>query len=137
MISVTSVTDRYILQPTLLGKHRETLEWLSATLLWRLELGFFQKLLDQNASKFTSVEDKKKIDHFQSLILYYKAEVLVDLSTKLRLHEKKLAEMLETKDESQTTYFKEHDTLMNELKSFNDRFIEYKEELFNFIEKVL
>lgn len=37
MISVTSVTDNYILQPTLLNKHKKTLEWLSTAVLWKSE----------------------------------------------------------------------------------------------------
>lgn len=137
MISVTSVTDKYILQPTLLGKHKRTLEWLSTAVLWKIELTFFQKLLDQYASKFTAADDKKKIDHFQNLIIYYRDELIDSLTSRLRLHEKKLAEMLVSKDESKTEYFKEHDILMNELEALNSQFSEYKEEFFGFVEKVM
>src|SRR5690606_33706122 len=87
MISVTSVTKDYILQPSLIEKHRKTLNWLSATLLWHREFAFFQKVLDQNAPKLTTVEDKKIIGHLQSLITYYSNEVLIDLQKKLRDHE--------------------------------------------------
>lgn len=137
MISVTSVTGDYILQPSLMEKHRKTLTWLSSTLLWQREFNFFQKLLDQNASKFTTVDDKKRIDHFQNLIIYYRDELIIELQRKLREHENRLADMLKTKDELKTEYFKEHDTLMQELDAFNIRFMEYKEELFGFIEKVM
>lgn len=137
MISVTSVTDKYILQPSLLAEHRRTLDWLSATVLWNKELTFFQKLLDKYAGKFTNAEDKKKIDHFQSMVTYYKSEVLVNLSEKLRNHERKLADMLETRDETKTEYFKEHADLMKELESANIQLSHYKNELFSFIEKVM
>ena len=137
MISVTSITDNYILQPTLIGKHKKTLEWLSAAVLWKRELAFFQKLLDKYAPSLKSAEDKKKVDHFQSIILYYNGELIDSLTTKLRLHEKKLAEMLETRDESKTDYFKEHDELTNQLESLNNQFIQYKEELYAFIEKAM
>lgn len=137
MISVTSVTDKYILQPTLLSKHNKTLEWLSMTVLWKRELAFFQKLLDQYASKFSTTEDKMKIDHFQNLIIYYRGELIDSFSTRLRLHEKKLAEMLESRDETKTEYFKEHDGLMNELEALNTQFVQYKEELFEFIERAM
>lgn len=137
MISVTSTTDRYIIQPALLNKHQETLGWLSAAILWKRELAFFQKLLDKNANKFSAADDKKKIDHFQSLITYYRGELVDVLSGKLRLHERKLAEMLEDRNEAKVEYFKEHDDLMAELASFNKQFTEYKEEFFNFIEKVI
>lgn len=137
MISVTSVTDNYILQPTLLHKHKKTLEWLSTVILWKRELAFFQKLLDQYALKFSSMDDKKKIDHFQNLIIYYKGELIDALSTRLRLHEKKLAEMLEFRDETKTDYFKEHDGLMNELEALNTQFLNNKEDFFEFIEMAM
>jgi hypothetical protein len=137
MISVTSVTTNYILQPSLLEKHKRTLNWLSATLLWQREFNFFQKILDQYAPKFTTVEDKQKIDHFQNLILYYNSELIIELQKKLRDHENRLADMLKTKDELKTDYFKEHDSLMQELEAFNNRCVEYKEELFGFIERVM
>lgn len=137
MISVTSITDKYILQPSLLYKHKKSLEWLSATALWKRELAFFQKLLEQYSPKFTSVDDKKRIDHFQSLITYYGGELIPSFATKLRVHEKKLAEVLESKDESKTEYFKEHDSLMDELSSLDGQFLQLKEEFFAFIEKVM
>jgi len=137
MISVTAVTNKYILQPSLLDKHRKSLEWLSAIVLWKRELVFFQKLLDQHASRFTSVEQKKQIDHVQSIITYYKGELLDSFATRLRLHEKKLAEMFEFHDETQTEYFTEHEGLMGELQAVNDQFVQYKEELFKLIEQVM
>ena len=137
MISVTSVTNDYILQPSLLEKHRRTLSWLSSTILWEREMNFFQKLLDKNAAKFVDVEDKKKIDHFQNLIIYYNNELILSLRKKLRDHENRLADMLKTKNELQTGYFKEHDAIMHELESFNISFTEYKGEFFEFIEKVI
>jgi hypothetical protein len=106
-------------------------------LLWQREFYFFQKLLDQNAAKFTDVDDKKRIDYFQNLIIYYRDELIIEVQRKLREHENRLADMLKTKDELKTGYFKEHDTLMQELEAFNIRFVEYKEELFGFIEKVM
>lgn len=137
MISVTSVTDRYILQPSVIGKHKKSLEWISATVLWKRELSFFQKLLDQYAPKFTSAEDKKQIDHFQNLITYYNGELINTFASRLRQHEKQLADMLESRDESKTGYFKEHESLMAELENLSVQFSEYKEEFFRFIEKAM
>ena len=137
MISVASTSANYILQPILLSKHKKSLEWLSATVLWKRELAFFQKLLDKYAKNFSSTDGKKKVDHFQSFITYYNGELVNSLSTKLRLHEKSLADMLETKNETKTEYFKEHDELMRQLESVNTQFAHTKEELFDFIEKVM
>jgi len=137
MISPISITDQYIIQPSLLDKHKSTIEWLSAAVLWKRELVFFQKLLDQYAPRFRSVEDKKRIDHFQNIITYYKGELIDSLTTKLRSHEKQLAELLETHNEASTTYFTQHMQLMNELESLDNQFRQYKEEFFSFIEQAM
>jgi hypothetical protein len=137
MISVTSVTGNYILQPTTFQKHKATLEWLSATLLWKKELKFFQKLLDQFAPRFTSIEEKKSVDHFQSIITYYDGELIDSFRSKLKRHEGHLAHMLENQDESDTRYFKEHDSLMSDLASIDKQLTEYKQEFYSFIEKVV
>jgi hypothetical protein len=136
MVSVTAVTNNYIIQATLLEKHRKTLDWISATHLWKREFLFFQKLLDQHAPQFFTLEDKKKIDHFQYLLLYYNGELVDHLRKKLHEHENRLSDLLLTKNELKTEYFKEHDALMNELNSFQTSFVSYKNELFQFIEKV-
>lgn len=137
MISVTAVTDNYILQAPLLLKHKQTLEWLSAAILWKRELAFFQKLLDKYAPQVTTPEGKKKLDHFQNVIVYYRYELIDGLASKLRQHEKKLAEMLESRDETKIDYIKEHDGLMNELETLSKQFTQNKEELFSFVETVM
>jgi hypothetical protein len=137
MISPIGGTKEYILQPSLLTKHMKTLEWLSATVLWKKELMFFQKLLDQYAGKFTTAEDKRRVYHLQNIIIYYKDELIDSLASKLRLHEKKLADMLESKDELKTAYIQEHHALMNELQAASDQFRNYKEELFSLVEKIM
>jgi hypothetical protein len=137
MISVTSVTDKYILQPSLMNKHRKSLEWLSSVLLWKRELMFFQKLLDLYASKFTSVEAKKRISHFQNFIIYYGHELIPAFASRIRVHEMELAEMLQSRDESNTEYYKNHENFMNELEALEAQFLENKEQFFAFIEQVV
>lgn len=135
MISVTGTTGKYILQPSLLGMHRETTEWLSATELWKRELSFFQKLLDQHAPKMGNVDFKKQIDHYQHLITYYQGELVDLLRKKLKDHEKKLALMLQELNESDTSYFKEHEGIMDEVAGFARVFTEFKHGFFDFIER--
>lgn len=137
MISITSAVGKYILQPSLLNNHKKTLEWLSAAVLWKRELVFFQKLLDLYASNLTSKDEKKMIDRFQNFIIYYRDELIDSLTSRLRQHEKKLAEMLESGDETKTEYFKEHEGLMDELEALNTQFTQNKEEFFAFIEKAM
>ena len=73
----------------------------------------------------------------RNLILYYNSQLIPEFRKKLRDHENRLAEMLKTKNELKTEYFKEHETIMQELESFNISFVAYKEEFFEFIEKVI
>lgn len=135
MISVVGSTGKYILQPSLLDMHRQTLEWLSATALWKRELSFFQKLLDKHAVTLSSVEFKKQVDHFQNLITYYNGELIDILRKKLRDHESKLAHMLQALKESDTEYFSEHRGIMDELDAFQNTFHAFKHSFYEFIER--
>lgn len=137
MISVTSITDQYTLQPSLLEMHRQSLDWLSNSVLWKRELSFFQKLLDEHSVQFTSVDDKKKIDHFQNLIIYYQGELIDALRKKLRDHENHLAKVLQERNESDTVYFKTHDPIIQEMTAFNKQFHDFKNDFFSFIELAL
>lgn len=137
MISPLATTSEYILQPTLVWKHKKTLEWISTTVFWKRELSFFQKLLDNHAANFTAEADKMKISHFQNFIIYYRDDLIDSLTSKLRHHEKNLAKMLETKNESDVAYFKEHKDLMNEMDATNTQFSANKEEIFAFIERAM
>ena len=137
MISVLSTTDQYTLQPGLIEMHKESLDWLSTTILWKRELVFFQRLLDQHAQDFSRVEDKKEIDHFQSLIIYYQGELIDELRRELRDLENHLAKVLQLRDESDSEYIKQHDIIIEKLSSFNKQFIDFKNSLYSFIEKVL
>jgi hypothetical protein len=137
MISAISTTNRYILQPSLMEMHRQSLDYLSAAVLWKRELQFFQKLLDKYAAKFSTLDDKKKVDHFQSIIIYYKGELVDELSHKLRAHEARLARLLQERNESDTQYFKEHEGLMAELISFSKSYDQFHHDLYDFIETVM
>ena len=113
MISVVGSTGKYILQPSLLDMHRNTLEWLS----------------------HSSVEFKKQVDHFQNLITYYNGELVDILRKKLRDHESKLAHILQELKESDTEYFKEHNGIMDELDTFQKTFHAFKHSFYEFIER--
>jgi hypothetical protein len=134
MESLTTPTGEFILQPGLVGMHRESIEWLSATDLWKRELDFFQKLLDRHAPIMDTVELKKQIDHFQHLITYYNGELVDLLHKKLRKHESRLAKILQGPNESDVEYYAEHNSLMDEASSFQKVFTEFKHGFFSLIE---
>ncbi|SHG71927.1 hypothetical protein SAMN04488109_1543 [Chryseolinea serpens] len=129
MISVTGVTNNYVLQPALLDKHTKTLAWLSATALWKSELAFFQKQLDGLSVLSLMREERSEVTHFQNLVLFYTVEVIEDMRKKLRNHESKLARMLETKSEWETQYYKEHGELMEDAEALSRRFEKLKVDL--------
>jgi len=135
MISAISTSKNYVIQPSLIKKHKITLQWLSSLMLWKSELLFFQKTLEDNAGLFYKVADKKKVDHFQNLITYYGGEVIDGLRSKLRHHEGHVASMLKTKNETLTEYFKEHDALMEELETFEKSYKDMKRSFLRFIAK--
>lgn len=137
MISVLSTTNKYIVQPNLIDMHQQSLNWLSTIALWNKELVFLQKLLDKHAADFTSTEDKKQIDRFQNLILYYHGEVIGNFRSNLVDHEKSLARSLKNLDESNTEYFTRHKALMEELAVFDLHFSKFRDDFFTFIEKVI
>jgi hypothetical protein len=137
MVSALSTSNRYILQPSLIEMHRKSLDYLSATVLWKRELRFFQKLLDKYAPKFSTSDDKKKADHFQSLLTYYSGELVDQLNQKLRQHEANLARMLQEKNESDTQYFKEHHEVMAQVESFSKSYDEFHHGLYDFIESAM
>jgi len=112
MISVTGATNYYSLQPALLEKHSRTLSWLSATMHWKSELRFYQKMLNDLRPSMISFEVKAEIDDLENQVLYFLLEGIEELRRKLRHHESKLAKMLEARAEWDTQYYKEHDALM-------------------------
>jgi hypothetical protein len=135
MISVTGATGKYILQPALVTMHQESLNWISATELWKRELSFFQKLLDQHAPKMTNVEFKKQVDHYQHLITYYGGELVDQLRKTLRNHEHRLASMLHEFNEADVDYIREHQGVIEKLSAFQKAFTEFKHGFFEFIER--
>jgi len=135
MISVIGVTGKYVVQPEVIEKHIKTLNGLSSCMLWKSEIRAFQKVLDQSSLRVTGTDDKKKVAHFQNLILYYGGEVIDSLRKKLRDHENRLAKMLESENESDIQYYKEHDAIIDELDTFSNQFKEFRGELIEFVEK--
>jgi len=137
MVSAISTSNNYFLQPSLVEMHRKSLEYLSATILWKRELGFFQKLLDKSAPKFSSVEEKKLMGHFQSLITYYSGELVDLLHKKIREHEHGLALILQKQTESDAPYFAEHHDLLTQMESFSKSYDEFRHDFYDFVEKTI
>jgi hypothetical protein len=137
MVSVTGITENHILKPSLEEKHKETLNWLSFIKLWQKELTFFQTILDGTAQYFHAAEDKKKLSRFQNLFMYYHAELLLEMRTKLKNHESNLAKIFTSNMVvNDNPYYIEHEPLMTEMGEFSKHFKELKNEFFTFIERI-
>ena len=118
--------------------HRESEQWMSAINFWKLELKFFQKLLDLHAHKFVGIVDKKKIDHFQNLITYYTGELLDVFFKEVRQHEKLLAETIMRDAEfDEGQYIVLHGTVGSRINSFATEYRMYKKEFIQFIDQVI
>jgi len=135
MISVLNQSNEYIVQQRLTDMHKRTTDGISATELWKRELTFFQKILDGKSKENSNVDFKKQVSHFQNLITYYNGELVDEIRKELKEHEHHLAHLLQTKNESETGYFKEHDGVIEKLDTFAGTFTEFKHDLFDFIER--
>lgn len=80
---------------------------------------------------------RQEIEHIQNVIIYYKCELIEAIRTKLRLHEKKFMEMIQSKNDIRKLYLTEHEILMNELDAVNRQFLHNKENFLAFIEKAM
>ncbi len=136
MISALLNSGKYVIEPGLIEMHQSSLEWLSSTELWKQEVDFFQKLLDNYAAKGILPKDKKNVSHFQNLVTYYGGELIGALRKKIKNHEHNLAHMLkERQDEKE--YYEVHNQLQEELGAFIKTYHSFKSEFFTFIEKKL
>ena len=138
MNNLSPATSNYLLEVSLEDLHKESRTWVSEVEFWRIELSFYQKLLEKVAVYLTSVEDKKKIDHFQNLITYYQGELLDQYEHDIREHEKLLYEMIQEKAPMNEQIYREvHKKYENQIKSFDLDFKHYRKELYAFAEKYI
>lgn len=138
MNTIATNTGEFPLELGINQMHKESEQWMSAINFWKLELKFFQKLLDLHAHKFAGIDDKKRIDHFQNLITYYTGELLDVFFKEVRQHEKLLAETImrdEEFDEVQYTLL--HGTVGGRINAFATEYRMYKKEFIQFIDQAI
>jgi hypothetical protein len=128
----------YLLEEGLEKLHQESIHWVSEMDLWKLELDFFQKMLDKHSPQFVTLEQKKRLDHFQNLIIYYNGELIDSFIGKAKGHEKLLAnEMVKLSELDERNYRNQHSVVRDEISAFRAQFHEYKKEFFEFIKPVI
>ena len=137
MENLKATTTEFLLRESLMDLHKTSKQWVSEVDLWKLELDFFQKLLDYNAHKVTTYKGKKTIGHLQNLITYYQGELLDEFAKAVRKHEKYLNRIITGEITNEESYRVKHDIIDDKISSFRDGFKGYKSELFQFISELM
>ena len=119
-----------MLREGLIDHHKTSKQWVSDVGLWKLELEFFQKLLDSNAHRVTTYQGKKTIGHLQNLITYYQGELLDEFAKAVRKHQKYLNTIISGEEISDDSYRVKHDIIDDKISSFKDGYKSYKQEFF-------
>lgn len=118
--------------------YHNSLEWQQEIALWKQELHFFQRLLEYNASRFTSIDQKQKASHFQHLIIYYNGELLDQFRQQTRRCTKYLGKHIEEQqDFSFDEYQQKFGGLNTHLSAFASEFRNYKKDFFRLMEEVM
>lgn len=137
MENLKATTTEFLLRESLMDLHKTSNQWVSEVNLWKLELDFFQKLLDANAHKVTTYKGKKTIGHLQNLITYYQGELLYEFAKAVRKHEKYLNRVITGEISDEESYRVKHDIIDDKITSFREGFKSYKSELFEFISELM
>jgi hypothetical protein len=138
MENLNGTDTEYLLQSSLEDLHQVSKYWLDEIEFWKTELVFFQDLLDKFCPNIHTSEDKKQLDHFQNLIIYYNGELLDEYNRKIRKHTKMLARLMaEEQAKIEDMSFREqHRVYGEEVSAMGKRLQEYKTELFEFIQTI-
>lgn len=118
--------------------YHNSLEWQQEVGLWKQELHFFQRLLECNASRFTSIDQKQRASHFQNLIIYYNGELLDQFRQQTRRCAKYLGKHIEEQqDFNFDEYQQKFGGLNTHLSAFASEFRNYKKDFFRLMEEVM
>lgn len=138
MENLKSASTDYLLGRSLIETHKVSTELLSDIELWKVELRFFQKLMDLYSVNCETVDQKKELSHFQNLLIYYDGELLDQYRQRIRRHDKFLAEILDHRaNGTEEEYRVEQTELENDLEAFIREFRNYKKEFYSFLEKLM
>lgn len=139
MKNLKQPSGAYLLEPGVEKLHQESKAWLSEIELWKIELRFFQRLLDRYARSFRDIQSKKKIDQFQNFLIYYSGELLDETHKQVRQHEKSLARQLSSDSIrlDEQDYRSLHRSTDEKVSGIRNQMAEKKGSFFEFIEKVL
>jgi hypothetical protein len=133
-----STSTRYILPTGLPELHQQTNEWRSDLGLWKQELAFFGRLIDQYGKDLCLRDEIRELNHFRFLLNYYSSDLMNSLAARIGNHEVHLGLLmkeLERQDES--GYRTEHNALARQVQAFEQEYLCFKNELYGLLEKAL
>lgn len=138
MTQYIPTSDHYLLEVSLDDLHRESRAWLSEIEFWRLELAFYQQMLQKVTVKLPGAEERKRLDHFQHQLPYFQDELLDQYEHDIREHETLLRNMIQEKAPFDEQLYRErHKKYQAQLEAFSVEFKGYRKDLYAFAEKYI
>jgi len=115
-------------------RHKKTCEWLAAVMRWRRELTSLQRILDFCLSRHFDFQSE--MNDYQNVLLYYREELLDSILSRLHLHKDRILQLLAGPcRESPSTYFTEHEQILNEADALGQQIRGYCGEIYDLIRR--
>ncbi|GAA4295654.1 hypothetical protein [Nibribacter koreensis] len=138
MGTLTSTSGHLLLSISLQDLHQESVCWLQDIAFWKTETAFFQKLLERVNTRVQNLEAKKRIDHFQNLLLYFRGELLDQYRHDIREHEFYLMQLIQNRAQVEEQLYREvHQGFQNQIRAFEADFKQFRLSLYQLAEEYL
>ncbi len=114
--------------------HQATLSWKSSVAFWRIEMRFFQNLIDKYFMDMVSEKNLGKTTEVVDRMSTIRDRGLRELDASVEEHEAHLAKLLDHELE-ESVYRNEHYALAEGIAKFQKSFKELKQEVFHLVEE--
>lgn len=133
MEMLTSPKSEYLLQASLEVLHEQSLEYLKELDFMKVEITFFNKLLNKNAGKRFPSEQAAALG---KRMVKFTSQSLPDLRKKIVDHERWLSDIIKTDTLGRQESYREiHRDITNEMSMCRDAFVRLKKKVFSFAKK--
>ena len=130
---LTTPKTEYLLQASLEVLHEQSREYLKEIDFMKVEITFFNKLLNKNAGKQFPTEQAAALG---KRMVKFVTRSLPDLRKKITEHERSLSDIIRTDTLGRQEYYREiHRDLTKEMSMCRDTFIRLKKKVFSFAKK--
>jgi hypothetical protein len=133
MEMLTSPKTEYLLQSSLEVLHEQSLEYLNEIDFMKVEISFFNKLLNKNAGKQFPGEQSAALG---KRMIKFVSSTIPDLRKKIMEHERWLSDIIKTDTLGrQESYREVHRALTKEMTMCRENFVRLKKKVFSFAKK--